>query len=59
MSNPQFHHMLSEEQVDECAFNECQKPIYRGQSVEKCGPDLYCDEKCLIKGLGAVVIKSN
>jgi hypothetical protein len=41
------------EQVDECALNSCQQPIYPGEKVWKFGCDVYCTMQHLAEGIGA------
>jgi hypothetical protein len=40
-------------QIDECALDSCQQPIYAGEMVWKHGCDVYCCLKHLAANLGA------
>lgn len=43
----------TDEPIDECANDDCQKPIFTGVKVWKLGPDLLCSGSCLAKALQA------
>ncbi|MGG3320942.1 hypothetical protein ABER36_24155, partial [Brevibacillus centrosporus] len=58
LPDPQEETESPELPVDECANDECQTWIYRGDKVWRYDGDLYCKLRCLAKAMGAVEMKA-